>query len=110
MTVMRMLLLMILSMVLGTVPVQQQNQIPVFLSFDDVTSISDHVFLTDADMIIDVVPSLAQKQDSMTSNKKSILPTLHFKLIPLAGCLFSTEISPDSLGFLEVVMSHSNYL
>ena len=110
MTVMRLLLMMVLSMVLGTVPVQQQNQSPVFLSFDDVATISDHVFLTDADMILDVVLSLVQKQDGMASNKTSILPTLHFKLIPLAGCLFSTEIFPDSLGFLEVVMSHSNYL
>jgi hypothetical protein len=109
-TVMRLLLLMVLSMVLGTVPGQQQNQSPVFLSFDNVDTISDHVFLTDADMIINVASSLVQKQDGMTSNKKSILPTLHFKLIPLAGCLFSTEIFPDSLGFLEVVMSHSNYL
>ncbi|MGF3102907.1 hypothetical protein [Rossellomorea sp. DUT-2] len=107
---MRLLLLMVLSMVLGTVPVQQQNQSPVFLSFDDVATISDHVFLTDADMILDVVPSLVQKQDGMPSNKTSILPTLHFKLIPLSGCLFSTEIFPDSLGFLEVVMSYSNYL
>ncbi|RBP07896.1 hypothetical protein [Rossellomorea aquimaris] len=107
---MRLLLLMVLSMVLGTVSVQQQNQSPVFLSFDDVATISDHVFLTDADMILDVVPSLVHKQDGMASNKTSILPTLHFKLIPLAGCLFSIEIFPDSLGFLEVVMSHSNYL
>lgn len=107
---MRLLLLMGLSIVLGTVPVQQQNQSPVFLSFDDVASISDHVFLTDANIIIDVVPSLVQKQVSMTSNKTSILPTLHFKIIPLAGGLFSNEIFPDSLGFLEVIMSHSNYL
>ncbi|WRP04579.1 hypothetical protein U9J35_11680 [Rossellomorea aquimaris] len=107
---MRLLLLMALCMVFGTVPVQQQNQSPILLSFDDVATISDHVLLTDADMIIDVVPSLIQKQGGMTSNKTSILPTLHFILIPLAGCLFSTEIFPDSLGFLEVVMSHSNYL
>ncbi|WP_044337067.1 hypothetical protein [Rossellomorea aquimaris] len=107
---MRLLLLMVLSMVFGTVPVQQQNQSPIFLNFDDVATISDHVLLTDADMIIDVVPSLIQKQDGMTSNKTSILSTLHFKLIPLAGCLLSTDIFPDSMGFLEVVMSHSNYL
>lgn len=107
---MRFLLLMVVSMVFGTVSVQQQNQSPSFLSFDDVATISSHGFLTDADMIIDVVPSLVQKQDGMTSNKTSILPTLHFQLIPLAGCLFCTEIFPDSLGFLEVVMSHSNYL
>ncbi|MGM0851170.1 MAG: hypothetical protein ACQEWI_00910 [Bacillota bacterium] len=107
---MRLLLLMVLSMVFWTVPVQQQNQSPIFISYDDVSTISDHVFLTDADMILDVVPSLVQKQDGMTSNKTSILSTLHFKLIPIAGCLFSTEIFPDSMGFHEVVKSHSNYL
>ncbi|WP_341356385.1 hypothetical protein [Rossellomorea sp. y25] len=106
----RFLLLMVLCMMFGTVPVQQQNQSPTLTSIDDVATISDHVHLTDADMILDVVPSLGQKQDGMTSNKATILPTLQFRLIPLSGSVSNAAIFPDSLGFLEVVMYHSNYL
>jgi hypothetical protein len=109
-TVVRFLLLMVLSMMFGTVPVQQQNQSPILTSIDDVATISDHVLLTDADMILDAVPSLGQKQDGMTSNKVSILPTLQFRLIHLSGSVSSADIFPDSFGFLEVVMYHSNYL
>ncbi|PFA67074.1 hypothetical protein CN378_11900 [Bacillus sp. AFS015802] len=106
----RLMFVMLLCMMVITNPFQQQTQQSDLPSFDEVATISDHLLLTDASVILDAVPSLVHKQDGIPPNKMMIPPDQDFDLKPLAISPIFFKVFPDSLGFLEVVRSQSNYL
>ncbi|MEI2663150.1 hypothetical protein [Rossellomorea sp. LJF3] len=106
----RLLLMVLLCMTFMTNPLQQQSQQSLLSSFDDEPTISGHLFLADEAMILDTTPSLVHKQDGIPLNKMTLPPDMNFGIKSLVQSPFCFEVLPDSLGFLEVVRSHSNYL
>ncbi|CAN7397154.1 hypothetical protein [Rossellomorea sp. LjRoot5] len=106
----RLLLMVLLCMTFMTNPVQQQSHQSILSSIDGEPTISDHLFLADEAMILDTKPSLVHKQDGNPLNKMTIPPDMEFGIKPFVQSSFCFEVFPDSLGFLEVVRSQSNYL
>lgn len=106
----RLMLKVVLCMAFMTNPIQQQSHQSILSSFDDEPTISDHLFLADEAMILDTTPSLVHKQDDIPLNKMTIPPDTDFGMKAFEQRPFCFEVLPDSLGFLEVVRSHSNYL
>ncbi|WP_034759449.1 hypothetical protein [Rossellomorea vietnamensis] len=106
----RLMLMVLLCMAFMTNPIQQQSHQSILASFDDEPAISDHLFLADEAMILDTTPSLVHKQDDIPLNKMTNPPDSDFGMKAFEQRPSCFEFLPDSLGFLEVVRSHSNYL
>ncbi|MCR8847444.1 hypothetical protein NQ095_03425 [Rossellomorea sp. SC111] len=106
----RLLLMVLLCMTFMSNPVQQQSHQSILTSFDEVPTISIHLIVSDASMVLDTVPSLVHKQDCIPLNKTITPPDMDFGIELFVQSPFCFEVFPDSLGFLEVVRSHSNYL
>ncbi|WP_226674563.1 hypothetical protein [Rossellomorea aquimaris] len=106
----RFVLMMLFCLTFVTNPVQQQSHQSFSTHFDKEATISAHLYLTDASMILDVVPSLVHKQEGIPQSKITLPPALHYELKPFGRTSICLEIYPDSFGFLEVVRTHSNYL
>ncbi|WP_201715788.1 hypothetical protein [Rossellomorea arthrocnemi] len=106
----RLVLMLLLCITFVTIPFQQQTHPSISTNFDKVATISDHLYITDEPMILDTVPSLVHKQDGIPPNKITIPPEMHSEVTSLMRSSFCFEICPDSLGFLEMVRSYSNYL
>lgn len=87
-----------------------QNTDRYVLITDDEQSITDNSYITGVDVILSSVSSLPQLPDILLPKK----PSLHFKQAILTSLsnvnLFAMVISPDSGGFLHMVMHCSNYL
>ncbi len=101
-------LLFLLSTIVFFFPMQNTDR--YVLITDDEQSITDNSYITGVDVILSSVSSLPQLPDILLPKK----PSLHFKQAILTSLsnvnLFAMVISPDSGGFLHMVMHCSNYL
>ncbi|MCP3738493.1 hypothetical protein [Rossellomorea sp. BNER] len=88
-------------------PIKKLNQ--YVIHSNDEPSISSQSYLSDIDMIPVSITSILQKQDIMGTIPSTVYK-YSIKISHRYVNLFPIDSFPDSQGFLEVVMSHSNYL
>ncbi|MCA1058808.1 hypothetical protein LCL96_07675 [Rossellomorea aquimaris] len=106
----RFVFMLVIGMMFVTNQVQQQTYQSNVSIYNEVETISNYLLLTDASMILDSVPSLVLKQDDIPPKKIKTITDRHFDIKTYGASLFYFDVFPDSLGFLEVIRSHSNYL
>ena len=101
-------LLFLLSSVLFFNPIQDTDR--YVLITDDEQSISDSSYISGVDVILSSVLSLPQLPDILLPRKSSATFKQTLLTSPSDVNLFPMDISPDSGGFIHMVMHCSNYL
>jgi hypothetical protein len=107
-TVKKFVLLFLLSSIVFFHPIQDTDR--YVLMTDDEQSISDNSYISGVDVILTSVSALPQIPDILPPQK----PAASFKqanlTLPSYVNFFGMDISPDSGGFIHMVMHCSNYL
>jgi hypothetical protein len=107
-TVKKFVLLFLLSSIVFFHPIQDTDR--DVLMTDDEQSISDNSYISGVDVILTSVSALPQLPDILPPQK----PAAPFKQANLTSPsyvnFFGMAISPDSGGFIHMVMHCSNYL
>ncbi|WP_175986814.1 hypothetical protein [Bacillus sp. Marseille-Q1617] len=101
-------LLFLLSSVLFFNPIQDTDR--YVLITDDEQSISDNSYISGVDVILSSISALPQLPDILMPQKSSTTFKQAILTSPSYVDFFAMGISPDSGGFIHMVMHCSNYL